>query len=94
MQVGLVAFHYPRPEHRAEMLGRVHHAAEVIGAAPGCLGVDCWIGEDGAAIVTTGKWESQQAFTASFAAARAAGVDFTFDEREVRPREIFRLACA
>jgi quinol monooxygenase YgiN len=94
MQVGLVAFHYPRPEYRAEMLRRVHRAAEVIGAEPGCLEVDCWLGEDGTAIVTTGKWESEQAFTGGFAAARAAGVDFTFDEREARPREIFRLACA
>jgi hypothetical protein len=60
---------------------------------PGCLGVDCWLGKDGA-IVTTGKWESEQAFTAGVAAARDAGVDFTYDEREARPREIFRLSCA
>jgi len=94
MQVGLVAFHYPRPEYRAQMLSRVHRAAEVLGAEPGCLGVDCWLGEDGTAIITTGKWESEQAFTGGFAAARAAGVDFTFDEREARPREIFQLAGA
>jgi heme-degrading monooxygenase HmoA len=94
MQVGLVAFHYPRPEFRAQMMSRVRRAAEVIEAMPGCLGVDCWLGKDGMAIVTTGKWESEQAFTASFAAARDAGVDFTYDEREVRPREIFRLSRA
>ena len=94
MQVGLVAFHYPRPEFRAQMMSRVRHAAEVIEAMPGCLGVDCWLGKDGTAIVTTGKWESEQAFRAGFAAARDAGVDFAFDEREASPREIFRLACA
>lgn len=94
MQVGLVAFHYPRPEYRAQMLSRVRHAAEVIGAMPGCLEADCWLGKDGTAIVTTGKWESEQAFTAGFAAARDAGVDFIYDEREARPREIFRLSCA
>jgi heme-degrading monooxygenase HmoA len=94
MQVGLVAFHYPSPEFRAEMLKRVGRAGEVIEAVPGCLGVDCWLDKDGTAIVTTGKWESEQAFIAGFAAAREAGVDFTYDEREVRPREIFRLSRA
>jgi heme-degrading monooxygenase HmoA len=94
MQVGLVAFHYPRSEFRGEMMTRIRQAAEVIEAMPGCLGVDCWLGEDGTAIVTTGKWESKQAFIAGFAAARDAGVDFTYDEREARPREIFRLSCA
>ena len=94
MQVGLVAFHYPRSEFRAEMMSRIRRAAEVIEAMPGCLGVDCWLGKDGAAIVTTGKWESEQAYFAGFAAARDAGVDFTYDEREARPREIFRLSCA
>ena len=43
MQVGLVAFHYPSPEFRAEMLKRVRRAGEVIEAMPGCLGLDCWL---------------------------------------------------
>jgi heme-degrading monooxygenase HmoA len=94
MQVGLVAFHYPCPEYRADMMSRVRRAAEVIGAMPGCLGVDCWLGKDGTAIVTTAKWESEKEYIAGFAAARDAGVDFTYDEREARPREIFRLSLA
>jgi heme-degrading monooxygenase HmoA len=94
MKVGLVAFHYPRSEFRAEMMSRIRQAADVIEAMPGCLGVDCWLGEDGTAIVTTGKWESEKAYKAGFAAAREAGVDFTYDEREARPREIHRLSCA
>jgi heme-degrading monooxygenase HmoA len=94
MQVGLVAFHYPRPEYRDQMLSRVQRAAEFLEAVPGCLAVDCWLTEDAAAIVTTGKWESREAFRAGFSAARAGGVDFAFDDREARPREIFRLARA
>jgi heme-degrading monooxygenase HmoA len=93
-KVGLVAFHYPRREYAAEMLRRICQAAKFITAAPGCLGADCWLTEDGAAIVTTGQWESAQAFEAGFAAARAAGIDFRYDEREARPRKIFRLADA
>ena len=41
MKVGLVAVHYPRREHRDEMISRVRRAADVIGATPGCLAVDC-----------------------------------------------------
>jgi len=46
MKVGLVALHFPRPEHWDEMISRVHRAAEVMAAAPGCLAVDCWVSED------------------------------------------------
>jgi quinol monooxygenase YgiN len=91
MKVGLVALHYPRPEHRDEMISRVRQAAAVMTAAPGCLAADCWVSEDGQAIVTTGQWESVQALAAGFAAVRTAGVDIGYDERESRPREIHRL---
>ena len=55
MKVGLVALHYPRLEHWDEMISRVHRAAEVMAAAPGCLAVDCWVSEDHQAVVTTGS---------------------------------------
>jgi quinol monooxygenase YgiN len=94
MKVGVVALHYPRREHRDEMISRVRQAAEVMAATAGCLAVDCWVSEDGQAVVTTGQWESGQALTAGFAAVRTAGVDFGYDERESRPREVFRLISA
>jgi quinol monooxygenase YgiN len=94
MKVGLVALHYPRPEHREEMISRVHRAAEVMAAAPGCLAVDCWVSGDGQAVVTTGQWDSEQTLMAGFAAVRTAGVDFDYDERESRPREVVRLISA
>ena len=94
MKVGLVAVHYPRREHWDEMISRVHRAAEVLAATPGCLAVDCWLCEDNQAVVTTGQWESEQARIAGFSAARTAGVDFDYDEREFRPREVFRLITA
>ncbi len=61
---------------------RVHQAAEGLAATPGCLEVDCWQSEDNQAVVSTGQWESEQAFMAGLAAAHAAGVDFDYDERE------------
>jgi quinol monooxygenase YgiN len=94
MKVGLVALHVPLPEHRDEMVSRVHRAAEVMAAAPGCLAVDCWVSEDHQAVVTTGQWESEQALRAGFAAVRTAGVDFDYDERESRPRQVYTLASA
>lgn len=94
MKVGLVALHYPRLEHRDEMISRVRRAAEVMAAVPGCLAVDCWVSEDGQAVVTTGQWESEHALAAGFAAVRTAGVDFDYDERESRPRDTIRLASA
>ena len=94
MKVGPGAPHYPRTEHWDEMICRVHRAAEVMAAAPGCLVVDCWVSEDHQAVVTTGQWESEQALMAGFAVVLAAGVDFDYDERESRPRQVFTLASA
>jgi quinol monooxygenase YgiN len=94
MKVGLVALHDPRAGHWDEMIARVHRAAEVMAAAPGCLAAECWVSEDHQAVVTTGQWESEQALLAGFAAVRAAGVDFDYDERESRPRQVFRLLSA
>ena len=76
------------------MISRVHRAAEVMAATPGCRGADCWVSEDHRAIVTTGQWESERALMAGFAAVRTAGVDFDYDKRESRPREVFKLLFA
>jgi len=94
MKVGMVALHYPRREHRDEMILRVRQAADVMMATPGCLAADCWVSEDGQAVVTTGQWESEQALTAGFAAVQTAEVDFGYDERESRPRQVFKLVSA
>jgi Antibiotic biosynthesis monooxygenase len=91
MKVGLVALHYPRPEHRDEMISRVRRAAEIMAATPGCLAADCWVSEDHQAVVTTGQWECEGA-ESRVCAVRTAGVDFDYDKRESRPRQVFTLA--
>lgn len=63
-------------------------------ATPGCLAAGCWVSHDGQAVVTTGQRESEQALMAGFSAVQMAGVDFDYDQRESRPREVFRLVCA
>lgn len=86
MKVGMVALHYPRRKHRDEMISRVRQAADVIAATPGCLAVDCWVSEDGQAVVTTGQWESEQALSAGFAAVQAAWTSDTTNANHGRVR--------
>ncbi|WP_433205874.1 antibiotic biosynthesis monooxygenase [Nocardia sp. CA-107356] len=95
MTVGFVAFHYPRPEHFDDFVARVHKVAAVLRSVPGCLSVGSWVTTDGDddAVVSTGQWESAEAFAASFAAVAAAEVDVAFDDREHRQRQIFELAA-
>jgi heme-degrading monooxygenase HmoA len=94
VSVGLVAFHYPKPEHRDELVQRLRRAAKVMATVPGCLDVGCWQEDATGAVVTTGKWESKDALRAGFAAVAAANVDIDYDDRESRPREVFSLSPA
>lgn len=57
MTIGLVAVHYPKPEHAKEMLDRVQAAAKLLEGVPGCLEATCWRTAEGA-VVTIGKWGS------------------------------------
>ncbi len=91
MKVGFVEIHYPHISHREEFISRVRRAVEVMRPTPGCLSADCWVTAAGDAVVSTAQWESEEALASSFATAKAAGVDFDYDERESRAREILRL---
>ncbi|MFI6602436.1 antibiotic biosynthesis monooxygenase [Nonomuraea sp. NPDC050536] len=91
MTVGFVAFHYPTPEHFEEFVGRTHQVADFLQSKPGCLSAECWATTDGGAVVTTGRFESQDTFQAAFAAAVELGPVVGFDEREHRPREVYTL---
>ena len=91
MAFGIVAFHYPKDEYREELIQRVGQAAAVMAAVPGCIEALCWREEATGAIVATGKWETQEDCMASFRAVAESNVDFDYDERELRPREVFNL---
>ncbi|MEU5951873.1 antibiotic biosynthesis monooxygenase [Streptomyces sp. NPDC047525] len=92
MKVGMVANHYPHAAYQEEFIARVHRVAEEFRRTAGCLSADCWVSDD--AVVSIVQWESEDAFAASFAAVKAAGLDLDHDERESRPREIRRLTAA
>ncbi|WP_328411456.1 antibiotic biosynthesis monooxygenase [Nocardia sp. NBC_00403] len=91
MTVGFVAFRYPVPAHFDEFVARVHKVRAVLRSSPGCLSAECWVTSEGDAVVSTAAWDSDDTYSAAFAAVFSAGVDATFDERECRPRQIFEL---
>jgi hypothetical protein len=90
MSFRLVAFHYPREEHRQDLLQRLNRAAEIMKRAPGCIDVEVWKEVRSGALVTTAKFESQETcMTALQTTAKAT--DIQFDEREERAREVYNL---
>jgi quinol monooxygenase YgiN len=91
MALGLVAFHYPRPEHRDELVQRMQTAAEVMRTVEGCLDASVWETRESAALVSTGTFASEEAWTQPVRAVLEAGVDFDYDEREMRPRDVHFL---
>jgi len=91
MTVGFVAIHYPHAAHYDEFVARVQRAAEVMRPTPGCLSAHCWVTPTGEAVISIAEWESEAAQASSLATAKATGVDFDYDEREARPRELLRL---
>jgi quinol monooxygenase YgiN len=88
MTVRVLAFHYPAPEHRAEMVERIKRAVEVMRSSPGFLDADCWLEEDGDAVVATGTFESKEQWLQAMRTVAAADIDFDHDERELKPRHV------
>ncbi|MGW3044154.1 antibiotic biosynthesis monooxygenase family protein [Kitasatospora sp. NPDC001159] len=92
MSFGFVAFHYPAPEHVEEFVAACHQVAEVLRQQPGFESVGVWVTPDADAVVTTGAFESEEAFRATAGLARE--MDATPDgqsDLEVRPREVHFL---
>lgn len=88
MALGLVAFHYPRPEHRDELVQRMKDAADVMKTVEGCLDAEVWETREATALVSIGTFASEEAWTHAVRAVLEAGVDFDYDEREMRPRDV------
>jgi quinol monooxygenase YgiN len=92
MSFGFVAFHYPAPEHVEEFVGSCHQVAEVARRQPGCLSVEVWVTPDGETVVTTGAFESEEAFRALSDTAREMGATPDgLSDLEVKPRQVHFL---
>jgi hypothetical protein len=70
------------------MVERVKQAARVMSSCPGFLATDCWIEEDGDSVVAVGTFESKEQWLQAMQVVAAAEVDFDYDERELRPRQV------
>ena len=88
MAFRVLAFHYPRAEHRDELVDRIKRAAAVLASCPGFLAADCWLEEEGDAVVAVGTFESKEEWLQAMHAVAAADVDFEFDDREREPRRV------
>jgi len=90
MSYRIVAFHYPKPEFRDELLQRLVRAAEIMKAATGCIDVEVWKEQASGAVVSTAKFNSREACMSALRTT-AQATDIQFDEREERAREIYHL---
>ncbi|MCX5589179.1 antibiotic biosynthesis monooxygenase [Streptomyces erythrochromogenes] len=92
MSFGFVAFHYPAPEHVEEFVAECHQVAEAMRRQPGFVSVGVWVTPDGDAVVTTGAFESEEAFRATADLAREMGATPDgLSDLEIRPREVHFL---
>jgi heme-degrading monooxygenase HmoA len=94
MAFRVIAYHYPTTGHRPEMIERIKRAAEVMAGCPGFLAADCWLEEDGEAVVAVGTFESKEQWLQAMHVVAGAEVDFDFDEREREPRRVQLLVEA
>jgi heme-degrading monooxygenase HmoA len=89
MSFGFIAFHYPAPEHVEEFIGSCHQVAEAARRQPGFLSVGVWVTTGGDAVVTTGAFESEEAFCAAADVARELGATPDgLSDLEVKPRQV------
>ena len=91
MAFAVVAFHYPKPEHRQELIRRLAAAVEVMATAEGCVDVAYWAERESGALVATATFTSEDGWSRALEAVLAAEVDFAYDERESQPRDVYFL---
>ncbi len=85
-----LALHYPKAEHRQDLLAAMHHLNETLIDAQGLQKIGAWAEESGDRIIALSIWESRQAFQAALEKIGAGVAGVPFDEWEARPRELIR----
>ncbi|MFI8498738.1 antibiotic biosynthesis monooxygenase family protein [Streptomyces sp. NPDC085524] len=92
MAFGFVAFHYPAPEHLEEFVRKAHQVADASRRQPGFLSVEVWVTPDRNAVVTTGSYETREAFLAAAEVGREMGATPDgISDLEIRPRQVHFL---
>lgn len=86
-----LAIHYPRPEHRSELLEAMTGLGRVLDQLESLIEANAWHEQDGDRIVATSTWVSEEAFRKAMPVIGASIRDVPFAEWEARPRELYRL---
>jgi len=87
-----LAVHYPKPEHRNDLLAAMQRLNAALQDAPGLIHIGAWQEESGTRIVAISIWESQNAFQEALGRFASAVGDVPFGEWEQRPRELIRAS--
>ena len=85
------AVHYPKPEHRDDLLRAMRRLDDAFKDTPGLLDIGVWRDELSRGIVALSFWESRERFEAAAGRFVAAIADVPFDEWEERPAELLEL---
>jgi heme-degrading monooxygenase HmoA len=91
MRFLFMAFHYPRPEYRDDLLRAMHRFGVALEAQPGLLQLADFDDPANDRVVALSLWESAEHFRAGRANAADALSDADFDLWETRPTEVFAL---
>jgi hypothetical protein len=85
-----LAIHYPKKEHRQELLGAMHQLDKALGDAAGLQVIGAWADVMSDRILAISIWESQQAFQDALGKFSTGVTGVPFDQWEERPRELIR----
>ena len=91
MRFLFMAFHYPRPEYRDDLLRTMHRFGEALKAQPGLLQLADFDDPANGRLVALSLWESAEHCRAGRANAAGALSNANFDLWETRPTEVFAL---
>ncbi len=85
-----LAIHYPKAEHRQDLLDAMHRLDGVLLGTPGLQSSGAWAEESGERIIAISIWDSSQAFQAALGKFAAGVGGVPFEQWEARPRELVR----
>jgi hypothetical protein len=88
-----MAYHFPRPEYRHDLLRWTQRVADALRAQPGLLQVGDFDDPANGRIFAISIWESTERFRAGWERAMASlGTEPPYDLWETRPLEVVALA--
>ena len=92
MRFLFMAFHYPKPEYRADLVQWIHRVGAALQAQPGLLELADFDDPENGRIVAVSIWESAAHFRLGRERAMdSLGEDAPYDLWETRPLEVFTL---